>query len=185
MLEVPDVPVFPSSVVTELCDGFCCGSDWDLVEPQSFSGTVTQKEMWSEEPQVKAPPISRRRVMPPTPLQNSYASFEEVQEHYEVEDQMWSARERVVIAKAKRYLEESESVKVEIEELESQLGPDETHVDFRRIHEEARDEKGCAIFETFSTDGPSAFLVVSRSRWDKDQNRLNAPWRQKFVCFVK
>ena len=95
-----------------------------------------------------------------------------------MEDQMWSARERVVIAKTKRYLEESESVKVEIEELESQLGPDETHVDFRENHEEASDEKGCAIFETFSTDGPSAFLVVSRSRWDKDQKRLNAPWRQ-------
>ena len=108
-------------MVTELCDGFSCGSDWDLVEPQSFSGTVTQKEMWSDEPQVKAPPISRRRVMLPTPLQNSYASFEEEQEHFEVEDQLWSARERVVIAKAKRYLEKSESVKVEIEELESQL----------------------------------------------------------------
>ena len=67
---------------------------------------------------------------------------------------------------------------VEIEELESQLGPDETDVDFRRILEEARDEEGVAIFETFSTDGPSAFLAVSRSRWDKDQKRLNAPWRQ-------
>ena len=27
-------------------------------------------------------------------------------------------------------------------------------MDFRRILEEATDEKGCAIFETFSTDGP-------------------------------
>ena len=58
---------------------------------------------------------------------------------------------------------------MEIEELESLLGPDDTEVDFRRILEEARDEKGCAIFETFSTDGPSEFLVVSRSRWDKHQ----------------
>ena len=39
-------------------------------------------------------------------------------------------------------------------------------------------KKGCAIFETFSTDGPSAFLVVRRSPWHKDQKRLNAPWRQ-------
>ena len=30
----------------------------------------------------------------------------------------------------------------------------------------------------FSTDGPSEFLVVSGSRWDKHQRRLNAPWRQ-------
>ena len=39
-------------------------------------------------------------------------------------------------------------------------------MDFRRILEEARDEKGCAILETFSTDGPSEFLVEAE------------PWRQ-------
>ena len=54
-----------------------------------------------------------------------------------------------------------------IEELESLLGPEDSEVDFRRFLEEARDEKGCAIFETFRTDGPSALLVVSRSRCDK------------------
>ena len=53
---------------------------------------------------------------------------------------------------------------MEIEELESLLGPDDTEVDFRRILEVARDEKNCAIFETSSTDGPSEVLVVSRSR---------------------
>ena len=57
MLDVTDVPVSPSSVVTELCDSFSCGSDWEFVEPQSFlspkkrvhSCTVAQKDMWSEE----------------------------------------------------------------------------------------------------------------------------------------
>ena len=68
-------------------------------------------------------------------------------------------------------------LKVEIEELESLLGPGDIEVDFRRILEEARDRKGCAIFETFSTDGPSGLLMVSRSRWDKHQRRLT-PWRQ-------
>ena len=29
--DVTDVPVSPSSVVTEFCDGFSCCSDWDLV----------------------------------------------------------------------------------------------------------------------------------------------------------
>ena len=33
-----------------------------------------------EGPQVKAPPLSRRRMRPPTPLHNSYSSFEEEQE---------------------------------------------------------------------------------------------------------
>ena len=125
---------------------------------------------------MKAPPLSRRRMIPPTPLQNSYSSFEEEQGHFEVEDQMWSARDRTIIAKTKQYLEESESLKVEIEELESLLGPDDTDVDFRRILEEARGEKSSAIFETFNTDGPSEFLVVSR--WVKHQRRRNAPWQQ-------
>ena len=119
MLDVTDVLVSPSSVVTELCDGFSCCSDWEFVEPQSFSFskkrahscTVSQEEIRFEEPQVKAPPLSRRRMMPPTPLQNSYSTFEEEQEHFEVEDQMWSARDRTIISKTKQYLEESKSFK--------------------------------------------------------------------------
>ena len=62
--------------------------------------------------------------------------------------------------------------------MESLLGPDDSDVDFRRILEEARDEKRCSIFETFSSDGPSEYWVVSSTRWDKHQRRLNAPWRQ-------
>ena len=31
--DVTDVLVSPSSVVTELCDGFSCCSEWDFVEP--------------------------------------------------------------------------------------------------------------------------------------------------------
>ena len=69
-------------------------------------------------------------------------------------------------------------MKVEIEELESLLGPDDLNVDLRRIIDEARDKKGCAIFATFSSDGPSEFLLVSGTRWDKHHKRLNAPWRQ-------
>ena len=76
---VTDVLVSLSSVVTEFCDGFSCCSDCDFVEPHPFSFcekcayscTVTQEEMRFEEPQVKAPPLPRRRMMPPTPLQNS------------------------------------------------------------------------------------------------------------------
>ena len=124
--------------------------------------------------QVVAPPLSRRRMMPPTLVQNSFSSFEE-EGHFEVEDQIWSARDRTVVARTKQYLEESKSKKVEFEELESLLGPDDSDVDFRRILEEARDKKkGCAIFETFSSGGPSEFLVVSRTRWDEYQRRLNA-----------
>ena len=123
----------PSSVVTEFCDGISCCSDWAYVEPQSFSFskkrahccTIAQGEMRYENTQVKAPPLSRRRMRPPTPLQNSNSAFEEEQERFVVEDQMWSARERTIISKTTQYLEESYSVKVEVEELEDLLGPDD------------------------------------------------------------
>ena len=140
-VEVPvvlDVPVSPSSVVTEFCDVFSCCPNWEFVEPKSFSFskkrahscTVTQEEMRSQGSQVKAPPVSRR-IRPPTPLQNSNSSFGEEQGRFEVGEQKWSARERMIIARTKQYLEESRSLKVEVEELESMLGPDDSDVDFR------------------------------------------------------
>ena len=75
----------------------------------------------------KAPPLSR--MMPPTPLQNSNSSFEE-QSQNEVEDQIWSARDRTVIASTKQYPEKSDGMKVEVEELEFLLGPEDSEVDF-------------------------------------------------------
>ena len=56
-------------------------------------------------------------MMPPTPLQSSHSSYEERQWQVEVEDQIWDARDRTVIVKTKQYLEESDSMKVEVEEL--------------------------------------------------------------------
>ena len=56
--------------------------------------TATQEAMRYEDSPVKALPPSRRRMTPPTPLQNSYSSFEGEQEHYEVENQIWRAREK-------------------------------------------------------------------------------------------
>ena len=72
-------------------------------------------------------------------------------------------------------LEESYSEKVEVEELEDLLGPEDVDVDFRRIMKEARNERGRNIFDTFSSDGFSDFLVAEWSRWDKYKR---APWRQ-------
>ena len=63
--DVTDVLVSFSSVVTELCDVSSCCSDWEFVEPQSFSFSrkralccaSTQEEMRYEGSQGKAPPI--------------------------------------------------------------------------------------------------------------------------------
>ena len=76
----------------------------------------------------------------------------------------------------------SYSVKVEVEELEDLLGPDDVDVDFRRILEEAKDERGRETYETFSRDGLSEFLVASRSRWDKNKSKWNAPRRQNSLA---
>ena len=89
-----------------------------------------------------------------------------------VEDQMWSAKERTIIAKTKQYLEDKRNMKVEIEELEDLLGPDDMDVDFMRNFEEARDETGCEMFDIFSADGPSEFLVVNLSWWGQAPKEL-------------
>ena len=47
VLDVTDVLVSPSSVVTEFCDGFSCCSDWDFVEPQSFSFSTACSFLYS------------------------------------------------------------------------------------------------------------------------------------------
>ena len=46
---------------------------------------------------------------------------------------------------AQQHLEEGKSLKMEVEELESLLGPDDSDVDYKRILEEVKDAKGCAI----------------------------------------
>ena len=122
--------------------------------------------MRCESPQGKAHPFSRR-MMPPTPLQNSYASFEGEQERYEVEGWGWSAKERTLIARTQQFLERSHSVKVQVEELQDQFGPEDLDVDFRRILKEARDERGRKMVWAISW-WPSG-------RWDKYKR---APWRK-------
>ena len=125
--------------------GFSCCPDWEFVEPQSFSFsrkrahccTITQEEMRYGSTQVKAPPLSRRRMRPPTPLQNSNSSSGEEQGRCEVEDQMWSARERTIIARTKQYLEERIAQRWILETL---LGS-EDFVDFRRVPERSKRRK--------------------------------------------
>ena len=113
------------TVVTELCDVSPCYSDRDVVEPRSFSFskkrahccTDTQEEVRYEGSQVKAPPLSRRRMTPPTLVQNSYTSFVRDHERYEVEGRGWNARERTIIARTKQFLERRHIVKVQVEAL--------------------------------------------------------------------
>ena len=85
--------------------------------------------------------LQQARMMPPTPLQSSHSSVEERQWQIEVEDhQTWNARHRTVIARMKQHLARGDSMKVEVKELESLLGPGDSEVDFRPILEEARNK---------------------------------------------
>ena len=135
VLAVTDVLVSPSSVVTEFCDDVSMESDREFVEPQSSSFSKkknarwldwvdSQEEMRYEGSPLKAPPPFRRRMMPPTPQQSSSTSIEEMQWQTGMEEQgsSWSARERTVIARMENYLNKSDDMKLEIEELDLLMG---------------------------------------------------------------
>ena len=83
----------------------------------------------------------------------------------------WTARDRTVIARME-HLNENDSMKVEVEELELLLGPEDSEVDLRRIWRCAKRNKGREIFEIFSSESQSEFLVASRARWDERQRVL-------------
>ena len=59
-----------------------------------------------------------------------------------MEGQGWSAKERTIMTRTKQFLERRHSVKVQVEELEDLLGPEDVDVDLKRILTEARDERG-------------------------------------------
>ena len=61
-----------------------------------------------------------------------------------------SIGDRTVIAKMEQYLNESDNMKVEIEELELLLGPEDSEVDLRSILMNAKRKKDRRIFEISS-----------------------------------
>ena len=137
---------------------------------RALCGTDTQEEMRYEGSLVKAHPLSRRRMTPPTPMHNSYTSFVRDHGRYEEERRGWSARERTIIARTKQFLERGCIVKVRVEELEDCW----VQKMLSWISGEERRERGRKIFETFSSNDMS-FLVAEWSRWDKFKR---APWRR-------
>ena len=162
MRVVLDVTVLVSfsSVVTEFCDlcpfalieNLWNRSPFLCPKKRALCLTSTQEEMRYEVSQVKASPITRRRMTPPAPMQNSYTSSEREQGCNEEEGRGWNARERTNIARMKQYLERSFSVKVRVEELEGLLGPEEVDVDFRRIVKRSKRRKRAQDFRNFQLE---------------------------------
>ena len=77
----------------------------------------------------------------------------------------WTARDRAVTARMVQYLDTSECLEVDIEELDdSLLGPEEFEV--------ARGEKHRRLFHAFSVQGLSDFLVASVAPGDENTRML-------------
>ena len=91
----------PSSAAV-VSEALLSDSDWETVEPQSFSFSrkrpvvcaENQEDRRHEGTPVKATPASRRKVVPPTPRQSSHSSIETAQWQAEVEDRESGCREK-------------------------------------------------------------------------------------------
>ena len=64
----------------------------------------------------------------------------------------------------KNYLDKSDDMKVEIEELELLMDPEDSEVNLRYVLTHAR-RRGSRISGIFSTTERSDHLVASRNRW--------------------
>ena len=115
---------------------------------------------------VKAPPNTRRRIMPPTPQQISFSSTDESQWSADLEEQpsIWSTRERRVIAAMENYLDKSDEVKVEKKTLGLLVDQEDSKVCLRKIPAHAR-RRGSRMFEIFSTKEKADHSVASRNCW--------------------
>ena len=193
-----DVLVLPSSVVTEFCDVSSMCSDWEFVEPQSFSlskkrafcCTDMQEEMRYEGSPVKAHPPSRRRMTPSTLVaewskwdkykrapwrQHSSASASDVWRQ-EAQEQLivsWSPVEKSVIDALEDYLESCAQVIVDIDVVERLLRPENFEVSLRYVLKHATG-RGSNIFQLFDTSEKPNHFVASRRRCLESQGRNGA-----------
>ena len=84
----------------------------------------------------------------------------------------WTACDRAVVARMEHYLDRSESLKVEVEELEyCLLGPEESEVGIRHIAMNARSRKLRRLFHVFGVQGQGGLLVVIAVRWDENSRK--------------
>ena len=109
VLDLTNVLVSPSSVVTEICDVSPCGSDREFVEPQSFffflqkagldsnAGRGEVRRLTSE----SAPAFKKKDDTANTNAKFVHL-FEREQGSYEEDGREWNARERTIIARTKQ-----------------------------------------------------------------------------------
>ena len=72
-----------------------------------------------------------------------------------------------------KYLDRSESLEVDIDELEHVLlAPDEPNVDIKHVAVHARGDRHQKIFHTFAGQGGHEIVVASAARWDEHERML-------------
>ena len=137
--------------------------------------------MYEDSP-VKALPPSRRRMTPPTPLQNSYSSFVWEQGRYEVENQIWRAREKAPWRQSSCSSSIERQWQAEMEEQRSEWSPSVRKVIGAVRLFEPEDEGVClryilkcstrgssTIFKLFDTSERKEHLVANGRRWLSSQ----------------
>ena len=159
VFDVIDVLDSLSSVVIEFCDGSLLCLDWELVELQSFVSPTRVLFI------VQCRQLDRR--IRTHHLKRSKGTSR------------WKTRCGVRETERSLLKRNSTRKKVKVRKWKSESwNPCWVQMIRMWISDESwkkpRDEKGCEIFETFSSEGPSEFWVVSRLRWNEHQRRLNA-----------
>ena len=124
-------------------------SEWEFVESQSFSFSKKRKFACVENQEdinyegtlVQALPCRKRWMRTPLPQQSSFSPMEE--------GSPWSAEERTPIARMEQYVNNSDCIKLEIDEVEDcSLGLEYSGVDVKHILRNATRE-GRNMFEVF------------------------------------
>ena len=91
----------------------------------------------------------------------------------------WTARDRTFIERMEQWLNGNDNMRVEIEELEFLLGPEDSEVDLKHILRSARRNKCGRIYEIFSSKGQSEFLAASRSAMGRASKGAEEESRRK------
>ena len=114
----------------------------------------------------KGSSVPERRMRTPLPLQSSSSTREE--------ESQWSAQERTATARMEQYVNNSECIQLDIDEVEEcSLGPEYADIDVKKILRKATRE-GRNIFEVFKVKGKGELLVTSQWRWDDCQRQMKS-----------
>ena len=184
VLVVSDVLVSLSSVVTECFYDVPLGPEWEFVEPRSLfflEGASVHRDGFSGNHERWWSPVLKHLRLPEEESSRPRRSKARIrrmrslqwQAEMEVQGSSWSVRERKAIAKKEDYLNKHDSVKVEVEELELMMSPEDSEVHLRKILMNAS-RRSSNIFEILSTKErkkEGSTLLQAKCDWSNARDR--------------